>query len=80
MKKKNIRKFINLKSGVKFACFGFIIFGMLFLPNTLLYRPHPAFWRIILAMTLIYMVFLSFANLLVIKNFCYKNIFFASKK
>ena len=55
---------INITNSLKYALFGlsisFCCFGCVFLPDSILRRPHPVFWRFILSLAILYMLFLSF--------------------
>lgn len=56
----------NLQSGVYAAIATFLLFAMIQFRDGPFMRPHPAFWRMILAVNLIYelaMVFLLFQDL-----------------
>ncbi|KAF9927981.1 hypothetical protein FBU30_002725 [Linnemannia zychae] len=51
---------MNVKIGVV-ACIGvFCVFGMLQFRDSLLLRPHPALWRVVLAVGVVYQLFLVF--------------------
>ncbi|EPY26341.1 phosphatidylserine synthase 2 [Strigomonas culicis] len=50
----------NVKVGLAAAAFTFIGFGALHLPDSLLVRPHPAVWRAVLAVGIMYIVLLTF--------------------
>jgi phosphatidylserine synthase 2 len=39
---------------------GFIAFGCIYLPNTLMVRPHPLFWRFCLCLQVIYAMTLTY--------------------
>lgn len=47
-----------------FAGFTFVLYGLIYLPNTFLFRPHPSFYRILHALGLIYVAMLGFAVML----------------
>ncbi|KAG0216819.1 hypothetical protein BGX33_012039 [Mortierella sp. NVP41] len=50
----------NVKIGV-LACIGvFCVFGMLQFRDSLLLRPHPALWRVVLSLGVVYQLFLVF--------------------
>lgn len=50
----------NVKLGLFAACFIFIGFGAVHLPDSLMVRPHPAVWRTVLACGILYLLFLTF--------------------
>ncbi|CAD2219373.1 Phosphatidyl serine synthase, putative [Angomonas deanei] len=50
----------HIKIGVAAACFSFVGFGALHLPDSLMVRPHPAVWRSVLACGILYIVFLTY--------------------
>ncbi|KPA77330.1 putative phosphatidylserine synthase [Leptomonas pyrrhocoris] len=50
----------NVKLGLSAAAFVFIGFGTVHLPDSLMVRPHPAVWRGVLALGVLYLVFLTF--------------------
>eukprot|EP01010_Urceolus_cornutus_P003453 NODE_484_length_1618_cov_298.507330_g368_i0.p1 GENE.NODE_484_length_1618_cov_298.507330_g368_i0~~NODE_484_length_1618_cov_298.507330_g368_i0.p1 ORF type:complete len:488 (-),score=122.45 NODE_484_length_1618_cov_298.507330_g368_i0:154-1557(-) len=50
----------NIKCGIAVALCAFLTFCAVHLPDGLMIRPHPALWRIILGMGVVYMVFLFF--------------------
>lgn len=53
--------FINdSKKGLIFIIFIFLAFGALYLPDSILRRPHPIFWRLILALSILYLFFTIF--------------------
>eukprot|EP01017_Pseudomicrothorax_dubius_P042827 TRINITY_DN7046_c0_g1_i1.p1 TRINITY_DN7046_c0_g1~~TRINITY_DN7046_c0_g1_i1.p1 ORF type:complete len:394 (-),score=48.65 TRINITY_DN7046_c0_g1_i1:11-1192(-) len=55
----------NSKTSIKYIAFSICFFGMIYLPNTLFQRPHPAVWRVILAASVFYLgvlVFILFQN------------------
>lgn len=50
----------NMKIGI-FACVICIcVFGSLFLPDSLLRRPHPIFWRMIMSIAILYLLFITY--------------------
>lgn len=56
----------NVKLGILGAAVVFVIFGCVHLPDSLMVRPHPAVWRGVLAVAILYlmlMVFLLFQDL-----------------
>ncbi len=46
------------------VCFAFICVGSIHLPNTIMSRPHPIFWRAALACFIIYAMGVTFLLLL----------------
>ncbi|KAK7201638.1 phosphatidylserine synthase [Novymonas esmeraldas] len=50
----------NVKLGLSAAAFVFVGFGAVHLPDSLMVRPHPAVWRAVLALGVLYLVFLTF--------------------
>ncbi|KEG12732.1 phosphatidylserine synthase [Trypanosoma grayi] len=50
----------SVKLGLCAASLSFIVFGMLHLPDSLLVRPHPCVWRVVLTVALMYLALLSF--------------------
>nr|ACH61779.1 phosphatidylserine synthase [Leishmania amazonensis] len=50
----------KVKVGLSAAAFVFIGFGAVHLPDSLMVRPHPAVWRAVLALGVLYLVFLTF--------------------
>lgn len=50
----------NVKLGLSAAVFVFVGFGTVHLPDSLMVRPHPALWRGVLALGVLYLVFLTF--------------------
>jgi phosphatidylserine synthase 2 len=50
----------NVKLGLSAAAIVFIGFGTVHLPDSLMVRPHPAVWRGVLALGVLYIVFLTF--------------------
>ena len=59
---------MKLSSGLKAGVLVFLVYGIIYSPNTYLTRPHPAFWRIVHVLGLSYMFMLGFANMFVIKR------------
>ncbi|KAF8955202.1 hypothetical protein BGZ46_002698, partial [Entomortierella lignicola] len=50
----------NVKLGLVAAIGSFCVFGMLQFRDSLLLRPHPALWRVVLSIGVIYQLFLVF--------------------
>ncbi|KPI83928.1 putative Phosphatidylserine synthase [Leptomonas seymouri] len=50
----------NVKLGLSAAAFVFVGFGTVHLPDSLMVRPHPAVWRGVLALGILYLIFLTF--------------------
>ena len=46
------------------VCLAFVVFGSIHLPNTIMSRPHPLFWRILLALFTLYSMFITYMALL----------------
>ena len=46
------------------VCIAFVAFGSIHLPNTLMTRPHPLFWRALLAVFTLYAMFITYLFLL----------------
>ncbi|KRW98809.1 hypothetical protein PPERSA_10580 [Pseudocohnilembus persalinus] len=57
---ESLRK--NGHLGLQFSAIALIIYGMIYLPNTIMQRPHPAFWRLVHAIGLFYLMMVVFAN------------------
>jgi phosphatidylserine synthase 2 len=49
----------NFKTGIKGCTIAFASFGALFLPDSLLRRPHPVFWRIITSLSILWLLFIT---------------------
>ncbi|KAF9194235.1 hypothetical protein BGZ50_006527 [Haplosporangium sp. Z 11] len=50
----------NVKIGVLASIGAFCVFGMLQFRDSLLLRPHPALWRVVLSLGVVYQLFLVF--------------------
>ncbi|KAI7832449.1 phosphatidyl serine synthase-domain-containing protein [Gamsiella multidivaricata] len=50
----------NVKIGLLAAIGSFCVFGMLQFRDSLLLRPHPALWRVVLSLGVVYQLFLVF--------------------
>ncbi|KAJ1986856.1 hypothetical protein H4R33_003126 [Dimargaris cristalligena] len=50
----------NVKLGIFSACLCFLVFGLLQFRDGPFIRPHPAIWRLVLAMGVLYQMFLVF--------------------
>ena len=48
------------KKGLKVMTFIFIGYGALYLPDSIFRRPHPIFWRVIQAASILYLFFVNF--------------------
>lgn len=46
--------------GLTFAFIGFMAFSASFYPDTIINRPHPIFWRMLLGIVSLYLMFISF--------------------
>lgn len=46
--------------GLVFAASLFVLFSMIFLPNSYVSRPHPIYWRFVMGLALLYMMFITF--------------------
>lgn len=46
------------------VCLAFIVFGSIHLPNTIMTRPHPLFWRALQAIFILYAMFVTYLFLL----------------
>jgi hypothetical protein len=44
----------NWRVGLAITCFVFLVFGLLVFPSGPFIRPHPAFWRVVFGVTVIY--------------------------
>ena len=44
--------------------FAFVAFGSIHLPNTIMSRPHPIFWRALMAVFILYAMFITYLFLL----------------
>ena len=51
----------NILQGYKACCVLFVIIGLLCFPNGPFIRPHPAIWRVVLALSIIYLMALTWA-------------------
>ena len=49
----------NVKLGIGAACFVFLFFGLVYLPNGPFIRPHPAIWRLALGLSVLYLMLLT---------------------
>jgi phosphatidylserine synthase 2 len=61
----------SIKLGLAAAAWVFIVFGTIHLPDGLMVRPHPIFWRFVLSVAILYMMliaFLTFQDLSTIKT------------
>ena len=45
-------------------CFAFICLGCIHLPNSIMTRPHVIFWRALLAVFILYAMFMTYLLLL----------------
>lgn len=56
--------FNYFKDNIKIAIFACVlcicVFGSLFLPDSLLRRPHPIFWRLIMSIAILYLLFITY--------------------
>ncbi|XP_076450814.1 phosphatidylserine synthase 2-like [Babylonia areolata] len=66
----------NAKRGLTAVVLAFLLFGVIHTPDGPFIRPHPAFWRLVLCLSIVYelfMVFLLFQNVrdarLLLKHF-----------
>lgn len=50
----------NLAAGLYSVCFLFLAIGLLVFPNGPYTRPHPAIWRLVFGISVLYFLFLSF--------------------
>ncbi len=50
----------NLQRGVVAVVIVFILIGIIHLPNGPFVRPHPAFWRLVLCVLILYILLLIF--------------------
>ena len=46
--------------GLMFAGALFLLFSMIFLPNSYVSRPHPIYWRFVMGLAVLYMMFMTF--------------------
>ena len=46
----------SVKLGLAASAWTFIVFGTIHLPDSLMLRPHPAFWRAVLSIAILYLV------------------------
>jgi phosphatidylserine synthase 2 len=51
----------SVKLGLSAAAWSFIVFGVLHLPDGIMFRPHPMVWRFFLSVMLLYMFVVIFA-------------------
>ena len=49
-------------------CFAGVAFGSIHLPNTIMTRPHPVFWRALLACFVLYSMFMTYLLLIPVYN------------
>ena len=64
----------NIWSGLKCVIFFFLIISLLAFPNGPFIRPHPAFWRIVFGVSVLYtlmLIFILFQNYQTIKQIMY---------
>lgn len=50
----------NIKQGLLAAAWTVVVFGVVHLPDGIMIRPHPAIWRGVLALALLYLVVIVF--------------------
>jgi len=50
----------NSKIGILACVLCICVFGSLFLPDSLLRRPHPIFWRFIMSIAILYLLFITY--------------------
>ena len=50
----------NAKMGIIACIICICVFGSLFLPDSLMRRPHPIFWRLIMSFSILYLLFITF--------------------
>ncbi len=50
----------NKKRGIISCAFFFVLFGITQSPNGPFIRPHPAFWKLILVLSVLYEIFLVY--------------------
>lgn len=50
----------NIKSAITACVILFSIFGAIYLPDSILRRPHPIVWRLLMSFGLLYMLFIIF--------------------
>jgi len=50
----------NTKMGIFGCVICICVFGGLYLPDSLLRRPHPIFWRLIMSFAILYLLFMTF--------------------
>ena len=58
----------NVQRGVVAVVIVFILIGMIHMPNGPFVRPHPAFWRLVLCVLILYVLLLIFMLFQVINN------------
>ena len=46
------------------VCFAFVVMGSIHLPNSIMTRPHVVFWRALMAVFILYSMFITFLLLL----------------
>ena len=64
----------NIWSGVKCVIFFFLIISLLTFPNGPFTRPHPAIWRIVFGVSVLYtlmLIFILFQNYQTVKSIIY---------
>jgi phosphatidylserine synthase 2 len=61
----------SVKLGLAAAAWVFVVFGTIHLPDGLMLRPHPIFWRFVLSVAILYLMliaFLTFQDLATVKQ------------
>jgi len=64
MSPKNVIGSIKSRGAVVGTVFAFVFFGSIHLPDTIMIRPHPIFWRCVLALFTLYAMFMTYLFLL----------------
>jgi phosphatidylserine synthase 2 len=52
----------SAQKGIMGAIICVLAFGCLYLPDSILRRPHPMFWRLILSSAILYLLFITFTS------------------
>lgn len=56
----NLDSLVNIKKGIVSCCLIFLFIGALIFGNGPFIRPHPLFWRLVLGLSVLYQMFLTF--------------------
>ncbi len=64
MSPSNVIGSLKSRGAVLGTVFAFVCFGSIHLPNTIMIRPHPIFWRCVLGLFTLYAMFVTYLFLL----------------